>query len=87
MSRVDELRAGVDQVDLEIQRLVRRRRELSLRIQSLRLRDGGGRYDLTREELVVAAYASALGPRGADLAEAVLQVCRGPVTSPGATSG
>jgi chorismate mutase len=74
---VEELRAAVDQVDRELQRLVARRRELSNRIQALRVGRGGERYDATREEQVVASYVAALGPEGADLAGAVLRVCRG----------
>jgi chorismate mutase len=79
MTALEDLRAGVDQVDREIQRLVGRRRELSAQIQSLRLGRGGARHDLAREELVVAAYVGALGPEGAGLAGAVLRLCRGPV--------
>jgi chorismate mutase len=79
MTALEDLRDGVDQVDREIQRLVGRRRELSVQIQSLRLRRGGARHDLAREELVVAAYVRALGPEGAELAGAVLRLCRGPV--------
>jgi chorismate mutase len=84
--RVEQLRAGVDQVDRDLQRLVARRRELSNRIQALRLGRGGGRYDATREEQVVASYVAALGPEGADLADAVLRLCRGPA-GPAGTSG
>jgi chorismate mutase len=79
---VEELRAGVDQVDRDLQRLVARRRELSNRIQVLRLGRGGGRYDAIREERVVASYVAALGPEGADLASAVLRLCRGPAGPP-----
>lgn len=75
---LEELRAGIDQVDRELQRLVARRRELSNRIQALRLGGGGGRYDPSREDQVVASYIAALGPDGADLAGAVLRLCRGP---------
>jgi chorismate mutase len=75
---VEELRAGIDQVDRELQRLAARRRGLSNRIQALRLRGGGGRYDALREDQVVASYVAALGPDGADLADAVLRLCRGP---------
>jgi chorismate mutase len=81
-SGLEELRAGVDQVDREVQRLVARRRELSNRIQALRLGRGGGRYDASREEQVVASYVAALGPGGADLATAVLGLCRGPAGPP-----
>jgi chorismate mutase len=75
---VGELREGVDRVDRELQRLVARRRELSAQIQALRLGSGGDRYDAIREDRVVAAYVAALGPDGADLAGAVLRLCRGP---------
>jgi chorismate mutase len=80
---VEELRASVDQLDQDLQALVARRRELSHRIQTLRLDRGGGRVDTDREQVVVDAYVAALGPEGAGLAEAVLRVCRGPV-GPGA---
>ena len=83
---LEELRAGVDRVDRELQRLVARRRELSAQIQGLRLGRGGGRYDVTREEQVVASYVAALGPDGAELAEVVLRICRGPA-GPGLNSG
>jgi chorismate mutase len=83
---VGRLRAGIDEVDAELQRLAARRRELSNQIQSLRLGGGGGRYDADREERVAASYVAALGPDGADLAEAVLRLCRGPV-GPSRTSG
>jgi chorismate mutase len=79
---VERLRAGIDQVDGELQRLAARRRELSNQIQSMRVGEGGIRYDADREEQVVASYVAALGPDGADLGEAVLRVCRGPAGPP-----
>ena len=82
---VERLRAGIDQVDAELQGLAARRRELSNQIQSLRLGGGGVRYDADREERVVASYVTALGPEGADLAEAVLRLCRGPAGPPRAS--
>jgi chorismate mutase len=82
MRRVEELRASVDQMDREIQRLVGRRRELSVEIQSLRLRRGGNRHDLAREDRVVASYVEALGAEGAGLAEVLLRLCRGPSAAP-----
>jgi chorismate mutase len=86
---VERLRAGIDEVDAELQRLAARRRELSNQIQSLRVRGGGVRYDAGREQRVVASYAAVLGPDGADFADAVLRFCRGPVgprPSPGPSS-
>ncbi len=87
--RVEELRAGLDQVDRDIQRLVARRRDLSSQIQSRRLRGGGTRRDLGREAHVVASYVAAFGPDGADLAGALLRLCRGPADPalPGTNSG
>jgi chorismate mutase len=79
---VERLRAGIDEVDAELQRLAARRRELSNQIQSLRLGGGGVRYDADREDQVVASYVVVLGPEGADLAEAVLRLCRGPAGPP-----
>jgi chorismate mutase len=79
---VERLRAGIDEVDANLQRLAARRRDLSNQIQSLRLGGGGVRYDADREEQVVASYVAALGPEGADLAEAVLRLCRGPAGPP-----
>jgi chorismate mutase len=83
---LDALRAGVDELDRELQALVARRRALSNRIQALRLGRGGDRYDAGREQEVIDAYVDALGPEGAALAEAVLRVCRGP-SGPGPAAG
>jgi chorismate mutase len=82
---VDRLRAGIDEVDARLQQLAARRRQLSNQIQSLRVRGGGVRYDADREQRVVDAYVAVLGPDGADFAEAVLRLCRGPV-GPGRSS-
>jgi chorismate mutase len=86
---VERLRAGIDEVDAELQRLAARRRELSNQIQSRRMRGGGARYDADREQRVVASYVAVLGPDAADFAEAVLRFCRGPAgprRSPGPSS-
>jgi chorismate mutase len=83
--RLAELRASVDRLDGDIQRLAARRRELSQAIQELRLDRGGARHDPAREAQVVAAYVAALGQDAAPLAEALLGLCRGPVERAGAT--
>jgi chorismate mutase len=81
--RLAELRAAVDRLDRDIQRLAARRRELSQAIQELRLDRGGTRHDPAREAQVVGAYVAALGPDAASLAEALLRLCRGPVERAG----
>ncbi|HEX9344026.1 MAG TPA: chorismate mutase [Actinomycetota bacterium] len=81
MTALEELRAAMDEVDRELQHLAARRRALSQQIQAVRLRDGGDRHDLDREQQVVASYLEALGPDAAALAEALLRLCRGPLAS------
>lgn len=72
-------RAGIDAVDAELVRLVGRRVAISREIQAARRAAGGGTLEPGREEVVVRRYADALGEHGADLARAVLLVCRGAV--------
>lgn len=81
VTALEELRAAMDEVDRELQRLVARRRALSRQIQEVRLRNGGDRHDPDRERQVVASYVAALGPDAAALAEALLRLCRGPLGS------
>jgi len=80
VTALEELRAAMDEVDRELQRLAAQRRALSQQIQEVRLRNGGDRHDLDRERQVVASYVEALGPDAASLAEALLRLCRGPLT-------
>jgi chorismate mutase len=64
-------------MDAAIIRLVAERTLLSKRIQTARITAGGTRVELGRERTVRNSYRDGLGPDGAALAEAVLQVCRG----------
>jgi chorismate mutase len=74
---IPTLRAQIDAMDEALVRLVAERARLSQRIQRARLNAGGARVELGRERVILAAYRDALGPDGAHLADAVLQVCRG----------
>jgi chorismate mutase len=71
------LREQIDALDDALIRLVAERARVSRRIQTARMNGGGTRVELGRERTVLANYRTGLGPDGASLAEAVLQVCRG----------
>jgi chorismate mutase len=71
------LRAQIDALDEAIIRLVAERTRVSRRIQTARINAGGTRVELGRERVVHNNYRNGLGPDGAQLADAVLQVGRG----------
>jgi chorismate mutase len=71
------LRGQIDALDEAIINLVAERARLSSRVQTARMNDGGTRVELGRERVILDAYRSTLGHSGANLADAVLQVCRG----------
>ena len=71
------LRAQIDALDAAIINLVAERAKLSTRIQTARINGGGARVQLGRERVIMDAYRVALGGNGGNLADAVLQVCRG----------
>jgi monofunctional chorismate mutase len=70
-------RSRIDRIDDSITELVRQRLEVSLDIQRRRVAAGGNRTAPAREEAVVHRYRSTLGPRGGELARALLGLCRG----------
>ena len=74
---IDMLRGQIDALDAALIRLVLERAQVSRRIQAARMNAGGTRVELGRERTVRNAYRDGLGPDGAGLAEAVLQLCRG----------
>jgi chorismate mutase len=74
---IDTLRGQIDALDEAIVRLVAERARLSSRVQTARLNAGGARVELGRERIILDAYRRGLGPHGPNLADAVLQVCRG----------
>ena len=71
------LRVQIDALDEAIIRLVSERARVSRRIQTARINGGGTRVELGRERVVHATYRDGLGPDGPQLADALLQVCRG----------
>ena len=71
------LRERIDDLDVQIARLVKVRAEVSRRIQNARVQGGGTRIELGRERVVLQGYRDVLGPDGALLGDAVLRVCRG----------
>jgi monofunctional chorismate mutase len=74
---IDMLRGQIDALDAALIRIVAERARVSRRIQSARMNAGGTRVELGRERAVRNTYREGVGPDGAALAEAVLQVCRG----------
>jgi len=74
---VPTLRGQIDSLDAAIVRLVAERARLSARIQTARMNAGGTRVELGRERVILDAYRAGLGPHGPQLADSVLQVCRG----------
>lgn len=71
------LRRQIDALDEALLRLVAERVRVSRRIQAARISAGGARVEIGRERVVHDTYRTALGDEGAELAAAVLQVCRG----------
>ena len=71
------LRERIDELDIQIARLVQSRAEVSRRIQAARIHGGGTRIELGRERIVLQGYREVLGADGALLGDAVLRVCRG----------
>lgn len=74
---ITTLRTQIDALDAAIVRLVAERGRLSTRIQTARVNAGGARVELGRERVILDTYRTGLGPHGPNLADAVLQVCRG----------
>ena len=73
---VDQLREEIDQLDVEILRLIRQRTEVSRHIGAVRMAAGGPRIVYKREMAVLARFC-ALGPEGRDLAMVLLRLGRG----------
>lgn len=84
---IDRARETIDSLDLQIIDLIRRRRDVSHQIQRQRMREGGTRTVLARENVVLAHYADRLGTGGAPLALNILGLCRGATTKSEAGNG
>lgn len=81
IASIDEGRQAIDEIDAVLRRLVASRREVSRQIQALRAAEGGPRVQHGRENEIIAVWADELGPRGVDIALAVLTLCRGSLNS------
>lgn len=70
-------RAELDALDAGIRALLRQRIAVSKQVQALRRQSGEPGIQHGRENEVIARYVDELGDPGADIALAVLQLCRG----------
>jgi chorismate mutase len=80
ITSIEEGRRAIDAIDAQLRSLVATRRDISRQIQALRTADGGPRVQHARENEIIAAWADDLGPRGVEIALAVLTLCRGSLT-------
>ncbi|WP_045879290.1 chorismate mutase [Pseudofrankia sp. DC12] len=80
IASIDEGRRLIDGIDVQLRDLVAVRRDISRQIQTQRTTDGGPRVQHSRENEIIAAWADELGPRGVEIALAVLTLCRGSLT-------
>ena len=76
---IAEQRKIIDGLDQQIIALLKQRGDASATVQKIRTAGGGAKTDPAREQQIVAAYQSGLGPGGADVAKAILTADRGPV--------
>jgi chorismate mutase len=76
---IAEGRARIDAIDSQIRDLVAQRVETSRHVQALRKAGGRPGIQHARENEIVGHYVDALGDPGADIALAVLTLCRGRV--------
>ncbi len=77
ISTIAEGRQLIDDIDAQVRALLASRRDLSGQIQALRTVEGGPRIEHARENEIIASWADQLGPRGVEIAMAVLTLCRG----------
>lgn len=74
---VETGRARIDQIDTAIRDLVADRVSVSRQVQHLRTAEGRPGIQHARENEIIGRYVDALGDPGADIALAVLALCRG----------
>jgi chorismate mutase len=70
-------RAVLDDIDEQIRRLLAARIGVSKQVQGLRRSLGEPSIQHQRENEVIARYVDELGDPGADIAMAILELCRG----------
>jgi chorismate mutase len=75
----DDLRAQIDQLDIELLALIEQRRRVSAQIQQVRMAAGGPRVVHSREAEVIGRWKAALGSSGTRIAQALLDLSRGPL--------
>jgi chorismate mutase len=75
----DELRSEIDRLDAELLALVEQRSRVSSQIQHLRMAEGGPRVVHAREAEVIGRWREALGTPGTRIAQALLDLSRGPL--------
>ncbi len=74
---VAEGRARIDAIDSHIRTLIAQRVATSRQVQALRKAEGRPGIQHARENEIVGAYVDDFGDAGADIALAVLGLCRG----------
>ena len=74
---IDSARAEIDALDAHIIALVRKRVDVSARIQRTRVTAGGRRVHLAREMQILGRYRDELGRPGTSLAMTLLELSRG----------
>ncbi len=74
---IDGLRTDITDIDGQILALVARRIELSGKVGALRMAAGGTRLSLSREQVIVDRFTTALGADGTALAMLLLRAGRG----------
>jgi chorismate mutase len=70
-------RRELDAIDATIRDLLARRIAVSKQVQGLRREHGIPGIQYNRENEIIAGYVDQLGAPGADIAMAILQLCRG----------
>lgn len=75
----EDLRAEIDRLDVELLALIEQRRRVSAQIQQLRMAEGGPRVVHSREAEVIGRWKAALGGSGTRIAQALLDLSRGPL--------
>ncbi|WP_329298087.1 chorismate mutase [Streptomyces sp. NBC_00659] len=76
---IAQLREQIDALDHSLIGTLQQRLEASREIQRLRTGGGGSRVDSGREHTVRGRYTETLGKGGSEVADAVLEMCRGRV--------
>jgi len=71
----------IDEIDRDVIGLLQRRKDLATEIQRLRMGIGGPRLSINRESEIVQRYRVGLGKPGAQVANLVLEISRGPSTT------